>query len=89
MKHGLFCLIVLGAVAPLYGQQIGDTVIVVAPIEAKLKMEAREAGAGSARGGTGSQGSRQERISGSLQRRKRLDRQAGRSVLRRGRSLLH
>ncbi len=45
MKHGLFCLIVLSAVAPLYGQQIGDTVIVVAPIEAKLKMEAREAGA--------------------------------------------
>jgi hypothetical protein len=44
MKHGLICLVVLFVVSPLHAQQVGDTVIVVAASEAKLKMEARVVG---------------------------------------------
>jgi tetratricopeptide (TPR) repeat protein/protein involved in polysaccharide export with SLBB domain len=44
MKHGLICLVFLIALPPLYAQQVGDTVIMVAPSEAKLKMENRVVG---------------------------------------------
>ena len=44
MKHSLICLILLTALPPLYAQQVGDTVIVTAPSEAKLKMETRIVG---------------------------------------------
>ena len=44
MKHGLICLVFLIALPPLYAQRVGDTVIVVAPSEAKLKMENRVVG---------------------------------------------
>ncbi len=44
MKHVLLGLISLTALPPLCAQQVGDTVIVVAPSEAKLKMENRVVG---------------------------------------------
>jgi tetratricopeptide (TPR) repeat protein len=44
MKHGLICLLFLTALPPLYAQQVGDTVIVVVPSGAKLKMENRVVG---------------------------------------------
>ncbi len=45
MKQGLICLVVLCVGSPLSAQQVGDTVIVVAASEAKLKMESRVVGA--------------------------------------------
>ena len=44
MKYGLICLVVLCVVSPLSAQQVGDTVIVVAASEAKLKRETRLVG---------------------------------------------